>query len=186
MAKWLRYVVLIVAVGASATVLSTTSAGQAFAQGAIKPIQALIVNNAANPVPVVNTDLYPAPFQGNLNFDANPSVKTCVSVPAGKGLILELVSVRTFSDDATAQFDLVIVTIAGGVEAHHDITLERLPLFGYSGLPIKDAAPPRLCGSRQRDPLFPRRRFLRWTLSKRTSQLLGAAGERSVTPMEPA
>ena len=130
MAKWLRYVVLIVAVGASATVLSTTSAGQAFAQGAIKPIQALIVNDAAHPVPVVGTDLYPAPFQGNLNFDANPSVKTCVSVPAGKGLILELVSVRTFSDDATAQFDLVIVTIAGGVEAHHDITLERLPLLG--------------------------------------------------------
>ena len=47
-----RYVGIAVGLGLVLVVLSATNAGPAFAQGALKPIMAFIVNDSSNPVPV--------------------------------------------------------------------------------------------------------------------------------------
>ena len=47
-----RYIAIAVGLGLLLVVLTVTNAGPALAQGALKPISALIVNDSANPVPV--------------------------------------------------------------------------------------------------------------------------------------
>jgi hypothetical protein len=47
-----RYIAIAVGLGLLLVVLNVTNAGPALAQGALKPISALIVNDSANPVPV--------------------------------------------------------------------------------------------------------------------------------------
>jgi hypothetical protein len=56
-----RYIGVAIGLGLLLVVLALTSAGPALAQGAIKPIMAFIVNDRANPVPVVVTNDTPAP-----------------------------------------------------------------------------------------------------------------------------
>jgi len=126
MTKWQRYVGLAAAFGVSVMVLSLTDAGQVFAQGALKPLSALIINDASSPVPVVASELFPTPFQGNLSFSGGPDNEECVSVPAGYGLIVELVTARTLSNNQTANLILTMQTVVGGVSVGHDMALERL------------------------------------------------------------
>jgi hypothetical protein len=52
MTKWQRYFALAGSLVVLAIVVTVTSAGSAIAQGAIKPVEALIVNGLSNPVPV--------------------------------------------------------------------------------------------------------------------------------------
>ena len=126
MTKWQRYVGLTAALGVSVMALSLTDAGQVFAQGALKPLSALIVNDASSPVPVVASERFPTPFQAHLSFSGGSGNETCVNVPAGYGLIVELVTARTFSDEKTANFIMTMETVAGGVRVGHDMAFERL------------------------------------------------------------
>ena len=126
MTKWQRYVGLTAALGVSVVALSLTDAGQVFAQGALKPLSALIVNDASRPVPVVASELFPTPFQAHLTFNGGSGNEECVNVPAGYGLIVELVTARTFSDAKTANFIMTMETVAGGVRVGHDMAFERL------------------------------------------------------------
>ena len=52
MRAWRRYVVVGAGLGFAAAALSMTNAAPALAQGALKPLSALIVNDATQPVPV--------------------------------------------------------------------------------------------------------------------------------------
>jgi hypothetical protein len=56
-----RYIGIAVGLGLLLVVLAVTNAGPALAQSAIKPVMAFIVNDRANPVPVLVTNTTPAP-----------------------------------------------------------------------------------------------------------------------------
>ena len=85
--------------------------------------------NVVNAPTVKATDLYPAqPIQKQLTVPGNPSEEACVSVPEDRGLIIELVTARTFSiSNAQGHFVLGMKTIAGGETVPHNIPLQRQP-----------------------------------------------------------
>jgi hypothetical protein len=56
MRKGQRYLGLAAGLGVLVAVLSMTGGGSALAQGALKPLEALIVNDSARPVPVSNVN----------------------------------------------------------------------------------------------------------------------------------
>lgn len=99
--SWHRYVKAALGVSLSAVVLMATGAGPAIAQG-VKPLQALIVNSSAEPVPVNVVSATPLsvtdetqgadlPARNFVNFEFSPSNPTYV-VPDGKVLVIDWVS----------------------------------------------------------------------------------------------
>jgi hypothetical protein len=85
-------VVLSAAVGLAAAVLSMTSAGPALAQGALKPLSALIVNDAAHPVPVAvlnQAQRQPYSFDDVGECNAANCFFEYPTVPAGKRLVIQ-------------------------------------------------------------------------------------------------
>jgi hypothetical protein len=100
MLKVRTYVVAALALGIGGLVISTTNVGSAFAQGALKPIEALIVNSSSRPVPVagrVSVSNAPGvqPYTCTLELLSSNVFfsETCPEVvPAGKRLVIEHVS----------------------------------------------------------------------------------------------
>jgi hypothetical protein len=100
MTSWLRFGIIGFTAGFAGLMLSLTSTGTAIAQGAVKPLQALIVNTPAQPVPVLVTNS-PAsvgiPYQESISKQVDPGQPGATNVvfstvPAGKRLIIEHVS----------------------------------------------------------------------------------------------
>jgi len=80
--------------------------------------------NVVNSPTVTVTDLYPAPFQREMTLPN--AVPVCVSVPEDRGLIIELVTARTFSDSNLGRFVLGMrATAGGGSPVTHNIPLQR-------------------------------------------------------------
>jgi len=81
-----------------------------------------------HPLNVNVVNLYPAqPFQDELTLPSTAE-KVCVPVPRDKGLILELVTARTFAiSNAEGHFVLGLETTAGGESVPHNIVLQRQP-----------------------------------------------------------
>lgn len=92
MRAWQRYVVFGVGVGLVSAALSMTTAGPAVAQGVLRPLSALIVNDATQPIPVAvlgQPERTPYSFDDvgecnsvNCFFDDYPTV------PEGKRLVI--------------------------------------------------------------------------------------------------
>ena len=86
-----------------------------------QPLNVNVVNNPSVKV----TDLYPAqPFQRNLTVPVSGE-EVCVSVPEGKGLIIELVTARAYGSDELDHYVLGIKTTAGEARVTHGIVLQK-------------------------------------------------------------
>jgi len=84
------------------------------------------VNVVNNPT-VQASDLYPAqPFQKKLipQTTVGP-LEACTTIPAGRGLIVELVTAQATSTSAEAYMVIGLSTTAGGENVTHEIPLER-------------------------------------------------------------
>lgn len=102
--------------------LITPARTQGQGGGNQQPLNVNVVNN-----PSVNvTDLYPAqPFQRELTLPASGE-EVCVSVPEGKGLIIELVTALASGPDELDFYFLGIRTTAGGeTPVTHRIVLHQ-------------------------------------------------------------
>lgn len=102
--------------------LITPARPQGQGGGNQQPLNVNVVNS-----PSVNvTDLYPAqPFQRELTLPVS-GAEACVSVPEGKGLIIELVTARAYGPDALSHFVLGLRTTAGGgAPVSQSIVLEK-------------------------------------------------------------
>jgi hypothetical protein len=109
MTSWQRYLGIAAGIGIVVAVLSAAGGGSALAQGALKPLSALIVNNATQPVPVA---LVGEPHQAPFSYD---QVGTCNDyncfmdfpvVPAGKRLVIQHVGAIARPSAATTIVDL--------------------------------------------------------------------------------
>jgi len=101
-----RYIGIAAGLGLLLVALTVTNAGPALAQGALKPVMALITNDVEHPVPVLvtNTTATPAlePFRASLDFTfvALNSSRLVTTVPADKRLVVQHVSYSTSSVNA--------------------------------------------------------------------------------------
>src|SRR4030095_3855823 len=103
--------------------LRTPARTQGQGEGNEHPLNVNVVNTRT----VKTTDFSPAqPFQRELIFTTATPAPVCVSVPAGRGLIIELVTARTFStSNPLGHFVLGMRTTAGGESMFHNIPLQR-------------------------------------------------------------
>jgi len=89
MTNWRRYVSLAAGIGLIVAVLVATSTGSALAQGALKPLSALIINTSSQPVPVLDVNGR-TPFSHDDVGECNDS--NCFfafpEVPQGKRLVV--------------------------------------------------------------------------------------------------
>ena len=107
------------------TVLFAPASTQGQGQGGPPTQNVNVVNNPT----VQASDLYPArPFQKVLILQATPTgFRACTTLPPGGGLIIELVTARTFGSTPSEVFMVMTMeTTAGGDLARHDIPLEKL------------------------------------------------------------
>jgi hypothetical protein len=121
MNKIVRFSAMTAGVAAVVLVLSATSAGPALAQP-FKPLMAFIINDAANPVPVVDVGT-PAPaaepFQHQVSsFDQQSLL---LPVPAGKRLVIEFYSGTAATEVPCAMAAMKIETNLSASELEHKL-----------------------------------------------------------------
>jgi hypothetical protein len=119
MNRIVRFFAVAASVGGVVLVLSLTSAGPALAQP-FKPLMALIINDATNPVPVVDVGTptpVPEPFQHQVSSFV-PSSLT-LQVPENKRLVIEFYSGTAGTEVPCATAAMTIKTdVAGGSMQH--------------------------------------------------------------------
>ena len=108
-------------VGAVVLVLSATSAGPALAQ-TFKPVMAMIINDSAHPVPVVDVGTpapAPEPFQHEVSSFVPSSL--VVHVPEDKRLVIEFYSGTAATQVPCATAAIAIRTDLGGNSMQHRV-----------------------------------------------------------------
>jgi hypothetical protein len=106
-------------VGATALVLSASSAAPALAQ-TFKPLMALIINDATNPVPVVDVGTpaaAPEPFQHQVSSFVPTSL--VLQVPTDKRLVIEFYSGTAATEAPCAAAAMTIKTDLGAESMQH-------------------------------------------------------------------
>jgi hypothetical protein len=119
MNRIVRFFAVTASVGAVVLVLSATSAGPALAQP-FKPLMALIINDAAHPVPVVNVGT-PAPAAEPFQHDVSSFIPQSLSlpVPADKRLVIEFYSGTAATRLPCTMAAMRIETNLGGEAMQH-------------------------------------------------------------------
>jgi hypothetical protein len=119
MNQLVRFSAVTASVAAVVLVLSATSAGPALAQP-FKPLMAFIINDAANPVPVVDVGA-PAPAAEPFQHQVSSFVQQSLSlpVPAGKRLVIEFYSGTAATRLPCAMAAMSIETNLSGAEMQH-------------------------------------------------------------------
>jgi hypothetical protein len=139
MRAWRRYVVLGAGLALGTAALSMTSAGPALAQGALKPLAALIVNDASNPVPVA---VVGQPVRQPYSFDDVGQCNTAncffdyPTVPAGKRLVVLHVNgiARANAPPVFDQAELVSSNTENALGARHTFGLTQIGRAGSSNV----------------------------------------------------
>ena len=117
--------------------LSLTSAGQAIAQGALKPVLALIVNDASRPVPTASVD-----EPGRVPFSHDQvgecGAATCSmqfpAVPEGKRLVILHVSVVARPSSTSTIVDFADLTTSNPADPSMGVrNLFKMTLIGEAG-----------------------------------------------------
>jgi hypothetical protein len=137
MRAWRRYVVLGAGLALGTAALSMTSAGPALAQGALKPLAALIVNDASNPVPVA---IVGQAARQPYSFDDVGECNTAncffdyPKVPAGKRLVLLHVSgiARANAPTVFDQAELISSNTENEFGARHYFAVAQIGRNGSS------------------------------------------------------
>ena len=121
MNRIVRFFAVTASVGAVVLVLSATSAGPALAQP-FKPLMALIINDAANPVPVVDVGT-PAPAAEPFQHQVSSFVQQSLSlpVPAGKRLVIEFYSGTAATHVPCAMAAMKIETKLSAADLEHKL-----------------------------------------------------------------
>ena len=116
-----RFFAATASVAAVVLVLSATSAGPALAQ-TFKPLMAFIINDAANPVPVVDVGT-PAPAAEPFQHQVSSFVQQSLSlpVPAGKRLVIEFYSGTAATRVPCAMAAMRIETTVSAAELQHKL-----------------------------------------------------------------
>jgi hypothetical protein len=138
MTNWRRYVVVAAGAGAVTAALSMTSAGPALAQGALKPLAALIVNDPSQPIPVAVLNQSPRqPYSfddvGECNA-ANCFFNDYPTVPYGKRLVILHVNGIARADSPTVfdQAELVSNNTEVDTGARHTFAMTKIGRAGSS------------------------------------------------------
>jgi hypothetical protein len=121
MNRIVRFFAVTASVAGVVLVLSATSAGPALAQP-FKPLMALIINDAANPVPVVDVGT-PAPAAEPFQHQVSSFVPASLSVPvpAGKRLVIEFYSGTAATQVPCAMAAMKIETNLSGADLEHKL-----------------------------------------------------------------
>ncbi len=137
MSAWRRYVVLAGGVGLVSATVSMTSTGSALAQGALKPLSALIVNDATQPIPVAVLN---QPEREPYSYDdvGECNVANCFfsypTVPDGKRLVILHVSGIARADAPTVfdQAELLTNQTENEFGARHYFGMTQIGRAGSS------------------------------------------------------
>lgn len=124
MNRIVRFSAMTASVAAVVLVLSATSAGPALAQSPFKPLMSLIINDAANPVPVVNVGTpapapEPEPFQHQVSSFVPASL--LLPVPPGKRFVIEFYSGTAATHVPCAMAAMKIETHVSIAELEHKL-----------------------------------------------------------------
>lgn len=139
MRKWQQLAGLAAGLGLVTAVLAMTSPASALAQGALKPLAALIVNDASQPVPVRNVGPVRTPFSHDDVGECNAS--NCFFdfpvVPEGRRLVILHASGMARPDSTTTIFDqaqLVTDNTENEFGARHVFAMTRIGQQGSNVL----------------------------------------------------
>jgi hypothetical protein len=134
---WRRYVVAVTGLTLGAAALSMSSAGPVLAQGALKPLAALIVNDATQPVPVAvvgQAERRPYSFDDVGECNTSNCFFHYPEVPAGKRLVILHISgiARANAPSVFDQAELVSSNTETASGARHYFAITQIGRAGSS------------------------------------------------------